>query len=397
MRINFNRRYNTIAIYCFLVVAASIIFYLLTTNFSIFSNYFSYLNGILAPFVYGFVFAFLLNPVLKFFENKVIKKRLWVKASLKQARVFGILITYAIAAVVVSVFLWIVVPEVGASVSEIVADLALYLTNIEEITNQILALIPTEQMSDELVQSITTSFTDSLNSLYLIISAAVPQVLSFAVGFSAGVLNIILGIIISVYFFLSKETFFAQTKKILYAFLKPEKVNALVEFTHESNQIFSGFIVGKLLDSLIIGILCFISLYMIGMPNYLLVSLIVGITNIIPYFGPFIGAIPCFFIIFIDDPTMALVFAVFILILQQFDGNILGPKILGDSIGLSAFWVVFSILVFSSFMGIAGLFIGVPTFAVIYSAIKKYVNYRLRKKALSTETEDYASPNHPIL
>ena len=224
-----------------------------------------------------------------------------------------------------------------------------------------------------------------------------PLVFNVTKNLTTGLTNLVLGIIISVYFLVGKERFFAQIKKFLYALLPKDLVGRLIDITHTSNRIFSGFISGKILDSLIIGILCFVGMSIFRMPMAMLVSVIVGVTNIIPYFGPFIGAIPSALIVFLVDPIKALWFVVFVVCLQQFDGNILGPRILGDSIGMPAFWVVFSILLFGGYLGVLGMFIGVPTFAVIYSIFKLWTEGRLSRKNLPVDTKSYASKEHPLL
>jgi predicted PurR-regulated permease PerM len=202
-------------------------------------------------------------------------------------------------------------------------------------------------------------------------------------------LNFIIGIIISIYLLVDKERFIAQAKKVLYAFLTRERANNFINNLRYSDKIFGGFISGKIIDSLIIGVLCYIGMLVLRLPYSVLIAVLVGITNIIPYFGPFIGAIPSAFFILMIDPKKCLVFVIFILILQQFDGNILGPKILGDSTGLNSFWVIFSITVFSGLFGILGMFIGVPVFAVIYAAFKTLINKRLEIKHMPVETSYY--------
>jgi predicted PurR-regulated permease PerM len=210
-------------------------------------------------------------------------------------------------------------------------------------------------------------------------------------------LNIVLGLIISIYLLFDRERFFAQTKKLMAAIL-PRRANTLVtEIAQESHTIFQGFIVGKIIDSIIIGILCYIFMALLQFDFALLISVIVGVTNVVPYFGPFIGAIPGILILYIVEPKQALWFLIFIFLLQQFDGNILGPKILGDSIGISAFWVVFSITLFSGIFGILGMFIGVPLFALLYSLVKRFTAFLLRRKGESTSTRDYDSTVNPLL
>ena len=206
--------------------------------------------------------------------------------------------------------------------------------------------------------------------------------------------NLLIGLIVMVYLLNIKELFAAQGKKLVYGCFPLRIANRVVEKIRFIHQVFGGFIIGKLLDSLIIGIICFVCLSVMKMPYVMLVSVIVGVTNIIPFFGPFIGAVPSAILILFDNPLKCLYFLIFILLLQQFDGNILGPKILGNSTGLSSFWVLFSILVFGGVMGFIGMIIGVPTFAVVYSLVSEWVNSSLKKKGLSQNTQDYHGLDH---
>ena len=201
--------------------------------------------------------------------------------------------------------------------------------------------------------------------------------------------NLLIGLIISVYLLVSKESFAGQSKKIIYAIWEEETANKLISNIRFVNATFGGFINGKLVDSLIIGLICFIGMTLLQLPYPLLISVIVGITNIIPFFGPYLGAIPSIVLILMVNPKQALYFAIFVLILQQFDGNFLGPKILGNKTGLSSFWVIFSITLFGGYWGILGMAIGVPVFAVIYAGIKALVNQQLVKRGFSTNTKDY--------
>ena len=203
------------------------------------------------------------------------------------------------------------------------------------------------------------------------------------------VFNFLVGCIVSVYMLFSKELFAAQMKKILYGVMSIEHANMTLHITRKSNEIFGGFIIGKIIDSAIIGVLCFLGLTLLDMPYILLVSVIVGVTNVIPFFGPYIGAIPSAILIALADPIKGIYFLIFILALQQLDGNVIGPKILGDSTGLSAFWVVFSILLGGGLFGFVGMIAGVPTFAVIYYIVKMVVEQKLEKKKMPADTEAY--------
>ena len=201
--------------------------------------------------------------------------------------------------------------------------------------------------------------------------------------------NLIIGYIISIYVLFDKEKFKAQIKKLLYTFFDNETINIILENVRYTDRVFGGFFTGKLIDSLIIGILCFIAMLILDMPYALVVAMIVGITNIIPYFGPFIGAVPSAFLIFLVSPGKSIVFLIFILILQQFDGNILGPKILGSKTGLSSFWVLFSLIIFGGLFGMVGMIIGVPIFSILYSFVNGLVKKRLKDKNLPIDSKDY--------
>ena len=208
------------------------------------------------------------------------------------------------------------------------------------------------------------------------------------------VMNVLIGIIVSVYVLFSKEKFNAQAKKAVYALMTPPHANLTLHIVTKSNQIFGGFMIGKVIDSMIIGVLCYIGTAILKMPYALLVSVIVGVTNVIPFFGPYIGAIPCIILIGLADPLKGLYFAIFILLLQQLDGNVIGPKILGDSTGLSAFWVIFSILLGGGLFGFIGMVMGVPTFAVIYYIVEMLINYKLEKRNLPTRTQCYDNKSY---
>lgn len=236
--------------------------------------------------------------------------------------------------------------------------------------------------SENIQNWIQTDLLRQMNVLMTNITTGAINVLS-------EVFNFLVGCIVSVYMLFGKETFAAQIKKMLYAGMQVERANMVLHITRKSNEIFGGFIIGKIIDSAIIGVLCFIGITILDMPYILLVSVIVGVTNVIPFFGPYIGAIPSTILIALADPLKGLYFLIFIIALQQLDGNVIGPKILGNSTGLSAFWVVFSILLGGGLFGFIGMIIGVPTFAVIYYIVKMVVEEKLKKKKLPLDTEHY--------
>ena len=241
-----------------------------------------------------------------------------------------------------------------------------------------------------LLENLFSQFFDILSkSLYGIINATI--------NITTAVINVFVGVMIAIYLWSSKEVFFAQSKKISYSFLSKTFVDKCIDLLHEADAVFGGFISGKIIDSAIIGVICYVGMLALNIPYPLLIGVIVGVTNVIPYFGPFIGAIPSILLLLFINPVKALVFAIFILILQQIDGNIIGPKILGDSTGLSAFWVIFAVTVFGGLFGFLGMLLGVPLFAILYTIIRRAVNARLTQKGLSTDTEAYASENNKII
>ena len=205
---------------------------------------------------------------------------------------------------------------------------------------------------------------------------------------------VLIGIIVSVYLLFSKEKFMRQSKKVIYALCKPKRANFILHIGRKANEIFGGFIIGKIIDSAIVGVLCFAGVSIFKMPYPLLISMIVGVTNVIPVFGPYIGAIPCALLIFLVDPMKGIGFIIFIILLQQLDGNVIGPKILGESTGLSSFWVIFAILIAGKMFGIGGMVIGVPMFALIYYVIKLFIQQKLEAKNLPTDTELYTDKCH---
>lgn len=354
------------------------------------------LESILMPFIYGAVIAYLLTPVCNFVEirlNALLTGRMKVneqKASRFSAAI-GIGLSLLFGFFIVYLLLAMVLPQVFESVRGIVQVLPGNVVKWSDWIQQKLA--DDEVLANYAEQFINAAYQNMqvwLNTKFL------PDMQVIVSGVSAGLIsalaavkNIVIGIFAAAYLMGNRKKFAAQGKKLIYSFAKVPVANGILDEIHYINRVFGGFIDGKLLDSLIMGILCFVIMNLLNMPYTMLISVIVGVTNIIPFFGPFIGAIPSALIILTDSPVKCVYFLILILVLQQFDGNFLGPKILGDSTGLSSFWVLFSILLFGGLMGFVGMVIGVPTFAVIYDLIKKYSNWMLRKKKLATDTSVY--------
>ena len=265
----------------------------------------------------------------------------------------------------------------------------LFVGNTNDVSKYTNELIGNVNLQPEYITLINEKLGEAINYIITTISNLLPVIANFVISTTSSVLNIIIGIIVSIYILIDKEKFIALSKKVTYALCSKERAKFVLNLANKSNMTFSKFIGGKILDSAIIGILTFIILTIFKMPYVLLISVIIGVTNIIPFFGPFIGGIPSAIIILFASPIQALWFIIIIIVIQQIDGNIIGPKILGDSIGISAFWILFSLLVAAKFMGVVGMIIGVPLFAIIYSIIKEVVEDKLRKKGLPVETEEY--------
>lgn len=401
MKFRLNKHYTGIALYVFLIIAAAILFYQGVQNFRVLAGGIKNLFGFIQPVIYGFVFAYLLNPLLRLFDDRLLTWLSRGRMRPKTRRTIGLLLIYPTMFILLFAFVAVVVPQLVQSIESLFSNVPSYLLVIENLYTQMKDYQILSQNTETLMSNISTMFLNSIEGLlehaYESLTGLVPLLVSASAKFTTSLINIILGIIISIYFLFDREKLFAQCKKIVSAIFPRRMGDLLYDIAMDSHRVFSGFITGKLIDSLIIGILCFIIMSLMGLPYTVLISVIVGVTNIIPYFGPFIGAIPGFLIIFIVSPMQSLLFLIFILLLQQFDGNILGPKILGDITGLSALWVIFAITLFSGLFGVLGMFIGVPLFAVIYNLIKRFISFLLRRQDKSVCTGDYASEKNQLL
>lgn len=386
MKINWNNKYTTIATYSFLVAVSVILFYLAISQVSIFTDKLNSILVIFQPFIIGFSIAYIINFLLEFYEDKVLKEKYIKKVKLKSKRGLAITLSYLTAFLIISMVVKFLLPQVIDSIVGLVNDIPTYINNTSKFVNEIIMdLNIEEQYSKTLIDNIN----NVINYTIKFITNLIPALGGFVARLASSIWNVILGIIVSVYLLIDKEKLCALSKKVTYGLLPENYANSLIKLVDKSNYTFGRFLIGKIIDSLIIGILTFIILAIFKMPYTILVSVIVGITNIIPFFGPFIGAIPSFIIILFVSPVQALWFLLIIFVIQQLDGNVIGPKILGDTIGISAFWILFSILVAGKVLGIIGMIIGVPLFAIFYSLVKGFIEGRLRNKGLKTETKDY--------
>lgn len=400
MKFKWDKKYLYWGITGFLVIVLSISFFLIADNFTVVEGVFKKVLKILNPIIVGLVMAYLLNPIMVFFEKKAVapcfKKSEKLKDKNKLFRVISIAITMILAFIFVFVLFSMVITQLPASIEGVIKSFPEYMANMDRWLSGLLS------ENKELAAVLTDEFND-INGIIVewVRANLLPRVNSIVSGVTSGVIgavvmlkDLLVGVIVSIYLLYAKENFIAQSKKFIYAVSSLKTAKKTLSICRRSNRIFGGFIIGKLIDSLIIGIICFVGMSLFKMPYPLLISVIIGITNIIPFFGPFIGAIPSAILILMIDPLTCLYFVIFILALQQFDGNILGPKILGDSTGLSAFWVIFAILVGGGLFGFAGMVVGVPAFALIYSIIVEVVGKKLKSKRIPEDTSAYYDLDH---
>ena len=362
-------------------ISLSIIFFFLIYRFDGFGSAISTLTGILMPFIYGAVIAYLLKPVcntIEGFLRRFIPERMkgLVSAlSVALTILFGLLLIYALC--------MMIIPQLITSVTALYYTAQRNLAKFVQWANHVEFIENNEQIMNMLNSAYDTLST---NIDELIKTRLLPSMQNIVSGAAIGVLNVVtvaknlvIGIIVAVYMLASRKRFTQQVKLIFYSVFKPRWAQLIIEEIQYADKMFGGFINGKIMDSAIIGVLCYIGCLIFKFPSALLVSVIIGVTNVIPFFGPFIGAIPATLLILIQNPIKALWFILFVLVLQQLDGNIIGPKILGNTTGLSSFWVLFAILLFGGLWGFVGMIIGVPLFAVIYDVIKKLVVHGLHR------------------
>ncbi len=396
MKFHFDKKYLYWGLTAVFVIITGILFYYVLFHRASLSNAIHSFVTISMPIIDGLILAYLMTPILNTIEQKIVKPvcyKLHISVTgknKKRVRMASILLTICVVFIVAYEFLSLIIPELIRSIQSIVFQFPIYVVNLQDWVTGLLENNPDlESLVDEvfkysenLEDFFNTSIMPKINGIIISLSTGV-------IDFLKGMWNLIIGFIISIYILGSKETFAGQAKKIAYAFFDVGTANQIISTFRFTHTTFSGFLGGKVIDSIIIGIICFFCTNIIGTPYATLVSVIVGVTNLIPFFGPWIGGIPSTLLILMVNPMQALYFLILIFVIQQFDGNVLGPKILGDSTGLSGFWVIFSITIFGGAFGILGMLVGVPIFAVCYAGFKSLVNKKLAGKNLPTDTQPY--------
>lgn len=368
--------FRTVMTVTFGICLASVFITLLMNAPRIFAYVGSILQA-LAPVLYGMVLAYLLCPITKKIEQKFSANR-----------VVSVALTIAVTVILVVLFTFMVIPQLVNGIADLVNRLPGLIENALKVLEDYLVTSgqdPTSLM--EWVKDIETYLSNWLSDNIL---TAVNQASKSIFSIGNFIVKLMMTVMVTIYLLLDRERYLAQVKKFFFAVCPSERWQQwMLQAAKKTNEIFSGFISGKVLDSVIVGVICFIGLTLLRMPYVLLISVVVGVTNVIPMIGPLIGAIPSAFLILLISPVKCLIFIVFITLLQQVDGNIIGPKILGNTTGLSSFYVVVAMLLFGKLLGFAGMVVGVPLFATIYYLVKEVVNYSLARQGKSTRTKDY--------
>lgn len=384
-----------IGVMIFVTFAVSVLFFFVILRYEGFANMWDTAITAASPIIIGLVLAYLMNPVMLKLEKgnkKLLGKKMKDARKLRKwSRGLAITESVLILLVIIALLIAAIVPSLISSVAGLVKTLP---DNVEKIVNFLqTGNFGDSQLADTLsngLQNVTDYFeTYATEKMLPQVQKYLTQITTGVISMLKAILNFIIGIIVMVYVMSIQETLAGQSKKIIYAVCKPRVGNVIIETFRKADEIFGGFIFGKIVDSLIIGVIAYIGCLILRMPSAVLLAVIIGVTNVIPVFGPFIGAIPSILIVLIQSPIQAVYLTIFIIILQQVDGNIIGPKILGSSTGLSTFWVMFSILIGGGLFGFLGMLLGVPVFAMIYYIVKQLVGHALRKKDLPESTLDY--------
>lgn len=369
---NFKEQKNTVSLTISLIIV--LLTYFAINNLPGILDFVQSMIDLLLPFIVGFAIAFLISPLMFWSENRILKK---AKISDRTKRKLSAVFSFTTSMVIFGIFIATIVPQVLSSIAQLSILLPDYVASAQQfLTQWFLGL----NLGDEVLILLIDTGNELLKNLAQITRDIIPVILNFSWTFVNVLVRIIIGFIVSIYILFDRERFTLQFRKLTYAIFSKSQAERLFEISRLTARMFNSFIIGKTIDSVIVGIICYIVMLLFGWPYPVLISLIIGVTNMIPVFGPFIGAIPSLFLLFIVDPSAALWFALFIIILQQIDGNIIGPIILQDSMGLPSLWIMFAIILGGGFFGLIGMFLGVPVFAVVYVIIKEIVNQRLKDK-----------------
>lgn len=390
-----DKKYFRWGVTIFLVIAASILLYYLIGNIGLIFSVIGRLLDILSPLIMGLVLAFILNPIYKFL-NRNIEKILEKKSKNKKrvqgfAKGFSIFLSVLFLLIVIVGLVWLVLPELINSIESIVSSIPSAIDSFEEWLDDVLKVNP--EFEDAILSFIDT-VSNSINSWMR--NDLLPSMTNIASGVTNGLISVVgfivdffIGLVFAVYILISKKEFGAQAKKVSYCVFGSKISNKIIDVCKYISKLFNNVFAGKIFDSTLVGIICFLFMIITGMPYPVLIAVLIGVTDIIPFFGPFIGAIPAILLILVVSPIQALYFGIFILVLQQVEGNLLQPKVSGFATGISSFWALFAIIFFGDLFGLVGLIIGVPLFAVIYHYLKIVIDKRLKKNKMPVDTSAY--------
>ncbi len=437
MKIEWNKKYTTVAVYSLIVIAVAVLFVVFVFKFNSFAEGFTWVGEVAAPVVCGLIIAYVLNPLMMYFENKFFKKftsgpiqadvvqknavkspsnnKMSIKAEAAEkikkilpdakkkirrkkamARVFSLIITFTVVLIIVFALLIAIGPSIAGSIVDLADSFPIYAKEIEHYLEDFFADNPeiSEFIFDEF-KDLSTELKKLAETLKPVAGDIIGNVSSslwsFAMSVLVGLKNVLLGMIIAIYLLFSKEKLLAQCKQIVFAFSKDNFRRRFFSFCEKSNNIFKKYIVSNLVDAMVVFVFMLVGMFIMKMPYATLVSAVCAVTNLIPFFGPFIGAVPCAVLILLDDPSKVIWFALFVLILQQCDGNIIKPFLFGETMGLPAIWVLVSIILGGGLFGIPGMLLGAPVFAVIYTFFADFVKANLKKRELPESTDIYVS------
>jgi len=391
MKMQWNKKYTSIAIHATVTAAIIIVIFCCLYNYSYFKDLYFKAMELFSPIIAGIVIAFLINPIFKLMENKIFSFVEKKKKHFKLRRALAVIVSYLVVIGAISAFLFFIGPRIVASYTGLQAKASGYISTLLALVEDFVGESGfLREQYDSLMQYVNfDTIKDLLTGSFDVILGGTSVVVGIVNDIVFHVKNLFLGLVLSIYFLVSKEKLIGQLNKLLCAIFSRSSALRIKSVLKKTHNIFGGFVIGKLIESTIVAVITFFVLGIFNMPYYPLVSLIVGITNVIPFFGPFIGAVPSAFIIFVEDPSKSFWFLIIILAIQLLNYNLISPKILGSRTGLSSLWVIISITVMSGFFGFTGMFVGVPFFAVIYALVKEYIEKRLRKKNLADSTSSY--------
>lgn len=335
--------------------------------------------GILKPFIWGIAIAFILNIPVKLIEKNLGNSKFFKGMK----RSFSITLTFLFFILAITLFILFVIPQLLSSISTLMNSIPEYLSQFEKFLEvNAINNSQSQVMMQNIINELLNMWKEILKVTSQIVGTSLGYLLDFTLGITYGVINFFLSLILAIYMLASKEILISQLKLIIYAFVSKNKADRIIELGKMCNEMFSKFILGQCTEALVIGVLCFIGMIILKMPYALLISVVIGVTALIPVFGAFLGTIPSAFIILIMDPIKALWFIIFIIVLQQLEGNLIYPRVVGSSIGLSALWVMFAMIVGGSLFGIIGMLIGIPIFGVVFKILKRVANRKINEKGI---------------